>query len=204
MISLQDSPCLYGWYSCLFIACVLVFFLSLSLSPLSSFYVCRHIQRAIHKLKFIAFFKMNVCFCKKQLAMQVPAKRNAGCSIGFECLISHWLTRRGGRTYVRTVGHKWRHNLTKIFRMHAFTIFSYPWCFAARCARGAPLEMRDSQNLAENEEQRNLRLQRLRESRSLEKVNPYEYKQKLNSKDMTDYRSLVTTLLVERQNSNLK
>ena len=32
MISLQDSPCLYGWYSCLFIACVLVFFLSLSLS----------------------------------------------------------------------------------------------------------------------------------------------------------------------------
>ena len=101
MISLQDSPCLYEWYSCLFIACVLVFFLSL-LSPLSSFYVCRHIQRAIHKLKFIAFFKMNVCFCKKQLAMQVPAKRNAGCSIGFECLISHWLTRRGGRTYVRS------------------------------------------------------------------------------------------------------
>ena len=30
------------------------------------------------------------------------------------------------------------------------------------------LEIRDSQNLAENEEQRNLRLQRLRESRSLE------------------------------------
>ena len=62
------------------------------------------------------------------------------------------------------------------------------------------LEIRDSQNLAENEEQRNLRLQRLRESRSLEKVNPYEYKRELNSKDMTDYRSLVTTLLVERQN----
>ena len=64
--------------------------------------------------------------------------------------------------------------------------------------------MRDSQNLAENEEQRNLRLQRLRESRSLEKVNPYEYKRKLNSKDMTDYRSLVTTLLVERQNRLLQ
>ena len=62
------------------------------------------------------------------------------------------------------------------------------------------LEIRDSQNLAENEEQRNLRLQRLRESRSLEKVNPYEYKWKLNSKDMTNYKSLVTTLLVERQN----
>ena len=62
------------------------------------------------------------------------------------------------------------------------------------------LEIRDSQNLAENEEQRNLRLQRLRENRSLEKVNPYEYKRELNSKDMTDYRSLVTTLLVERQN----
>ena len=62
------------------------------------------------------------------------------------------------------------------------------------------LEIRDSQNLAENEEQRNLRLQRLRESRSLEKVNPYEHKRKLNSKDMTNYKSLVTTLLVERQN----
>ena len=62
------------------------------------------------------------------------------------------------------------------------------------------LEIRDSQNLAENEEQRNLRLQRLREGRSPEKVNPYEYKRKLNSKDMTDYKSLVTTLLVERQN----
>ena len=60
------------------------------------------------------------------------------------------------------------------------------------------LEIRDSQNLAENEEQRNLRLQRLRESRSLDKVNPYEYKRKLNSK--TNYKSLVITLLVERQN----
>ena len=72
-------------------------FLSL---PLSSFYVCRHIQRAIHE--FIAFFKIYVCFSKKQLAMQVPAKRNAGCSIRFECLISHWLTWKGGHTYVRT------------------------------------------------------------------------------------------------------
>ena len=62
------------------------------------------------------------------------------------------------------------------------------------------LEIRDSQNLAENEEHLNLRLQRLRESRNPEKVNPYEYKRKLNSKDMTDYKSLVTTLLVERQN----
>ena len=57
---------------------------------------------------------------------------------------------------------------------------------------------RDSQNLAENEEQRNLRLQRLRESRSLEKVNPYEHKRELNSKDMTDNRSLVTTLLFNK------
>ena len=36
--------------------------------------------------------------------------------------------------------------------------------------------------------------------KGFEKVNPYEYKRKLNSKDMTDYKSLVTTLLVERQN----
>ena len=38
MISLQDSPCLYGWYSCLFIACVLVFFLSLPFSFI--FFLC--------------------------------------------------------------------------------------------------------------------------------------------------------------------
>ena len=36
--------------------------------------------------------------------------------------------------------------------------------------------------------------------KGFEKVNPYEYKRKLNSKDITDYKSLVTTLLVERQN----
>ena len=36
--------------------------------------------------------------------------------------------------------------------------------------------------------------------KGFEKVNPYEYKRKLNSKDMTDYKSLMTTLLVERQN----
>ena len=49
--------------------------------PLSSFDVCQHIQRAIHE--FIAFFKICVCFSKRQLAMQVPAKRNAGCIKGF-------------------------------------------------------------------------------------------------------------------------
>ena len=36
--------------------------------------------------------------------------------------------------------------------------------------------------------------------KGFEKVNPYEYKRKLNSKDMTDYKSLMTTLLLERQN----
>ena len=30
--------------------------------------------------------------------------------------------------------------------------------------------------------------------KAFEKVNPYEYKRKLSSKDMTDYKSLVTTL----------
>ena len=35
--------------------------------------------------------------------------------------------------------------------------------------------------------------------KAFEKVNPYEYKRKLNSKDMTDYKSLVTTLLVEQK-----
>ena len=75
-------------------------FLSL---PLSFFYVCRHIQRAIHE--FIAFFKIYVCFSEKQLAMQVSAKRNASWSIGFACLISHWITWRGGRTdSCQTVG----------------------------------------------------------------------------------------------------
>ena len=36
--------------------------------------------------------------------------------------------------------------------------------------------------------------------KGFEKANPYEYKRNLNSKDMIDYKSLVTTLLVERQN----
>ena len=36
--------------------------------------------------------------------------------------------------------------------------------------------------------------------KGFEIVNPHEYKRKLNSKNMTDYKSLVTTLLVERQN----
>ena len=36
--------------------------------------------------------------------------------------------------------------------------------------------------------------------KGFEKVNPCEYKRKQNSKDMTDYKSLVTTLLVERGN----
>ena len=38
MISLQDSLCLYGWYSCLFGACVLVSFLFLSFSFI--FFLC--------------------------------------------------------------------------------------------------------------------------------------------------------------------
>ena len=57
----------YSWYSCLFIAYVLVFFLS----PLCSFYVCRHIQRAIHE--FYSFLQnLRLFFPKNQLAMQVP------------------------------------------------------------------------------------------------------------------------------------
>ena len=35
-----------------------------------------------------------------QLAMQFSAEKNPGCSTGFECVISHWLTRGS----VRTVG----------------------------------------------------------------------------------------------------
>ena len=107
------------------------------LSPLSSFYVCRHIQRAIHKLKFIAFFKMNVS-CKKQLAMQVPAKRNVGCSIGFECLISHWLTRRGGRTYVRSDISDVI-TLPKFFACMHFLYSLTHGASLARYARGGPL-----------------------------------------------------------------
>ena len=75
---------------------------SLSLSLYLLLYVCRHIKRAIHE--FIAFFKIYVCFSKKEVGhvMHVPAKRNAGCSIGIECLISHWLTWRSARTDGRT------------------------------------------------------------------------------------------------------
>ena len=56
------------------------------------------------------------------------------------------------------------------------------------------LEIRDSQNLAENEEQRNLRLQRLRESQSI-RIQA-ETKQQRHDR----LKSLVTTVLVERQN----
>ena len=59
----------------------------------------------------------------------------------------------------------------------------------------------------ETEQDYKLTLQRMRmknngicDYKGFEKVNPYEYKRKLNSKDMTDYKSLVTTLLVKRQN----
>ena len=51
--------------------------------------------------------------------MEVPAERNAGCSIGFECLTSHWLTWRGGRTDGRSDGS----NLTKISDFHALPNF---------------------------------------------------------------------------------
>ena len=34
--------------------------------------------------------------------MQLPAEKNAGCSTGFECPISQWLTWRSVRTYGRT------------------------------------------------------------------------------------------------------
>ena len=54
-----------------------------------------------------------------------------------------------GRTYVRmdvrSVGRKWRHNLTKISGFHAFPNFSYPWC-SARLRRGAPLLKNESLN----------------------------------------------------------
>ena len=52
--------------------------------PFSSLHICRHIQQ-VHE--FIAFFKISVCFCKEQLAAQLPAEKNAGCSTGFQCLI---------------------------------------------------------------------------------------------------------------------
>ena len=70
MISLQDFPCLYGWYSCFrFIACVLVFSLFLSLSL--SFYVCGHSQRVD---EFIACFKIYVCFLKSSWPCSFPQK----------------------------------------------------------------------------------------------------------------------------------
>ena len=72
--------------------------------PFSSFHVCRHIRR-VHE--FIAFFKMSVYFSKKQLAVQLPAEKNG--------------LHRGAD--VRTVGRRWRHNQTKIFRIDALLNF---------------------------------------------------------------------------------
>ena len=84
---------------------------------------------------------MNVCFCKKQLAMQVPAKRNAGCSIGFECLIPHWLTRRGGRTYVHTYVRSDISDVITLPKFFACMHLLYSLTHGAslaRCARGVP------------------------------------------------------------------
>ena len=70
-----------------------------------------------HKLTFyfVVFKMIFLFFSQTQLAMQLPAKKtraaaqlamqfhaekNPGCSTGFECVISHWLT----RSSVRTVG----------------------------------------------------------------------------------------------------
>ena len=47
--------------------------------------------------------------------MQFPPKETRYSSIGFECLISHWLTWRGGRQQ--------RQNLTKISVIHALANF---------------------------------------------------------------------------------
>ena len=59
--------------------------------------------------------------------MQLLAEKNAGCSTGFECLLSHWLTWRGGRSYKstdgRTDGRKSRHNQTKISHIDALPKF---------------------------------------------------------------------------------
>ena len=83
-----------GWYSCFrFIACVLVFSLSLSLS---SFYVCGHIQRVD---EFIACFKTYVFFFLKAAGRAAYRRKKRG--------LQHrvWVSRsHGGGTYVRTDG----------------------------------------------------------------------------------------------------
>ena len=63
--------------------------------------------------------------------MQFPAERNAGCSIGFECLISIGLH---GGAYVRTYVRKWRHNLTKISGIEALLEFVTLGASRAFCA----------------------------------------------------------------------
>ena len=73
----------------------------------------------------ISFFQNSRLFFWKKLAIPLPAEKNPGCSTGFECLISHWLTWRSVRTYGRSDA--WRHNQTKISRTDGFTKISQPW-----------------------------------------------------------------------------
>ena len=46
----------------------------------------------------ISFLQNSRLFFWKKLAIPPPAEKNPGCSTGFECLISHWLTWRSVRT----------------------------------------------------------------------------------------------------------
>ena len=60
-----------------------------------------------HRLRSHFFYLFLLFPCLSKLIQRVrhlPPKQNAGCSKGFECLISHWLTWRGGRTNGRLDG----------------------------------------------------------------------------------------------------
>ena len=76
----------------------------------------------------ISFLQNSRLFFWKKLAIPPPAEKNPGCSTGFECLISHWLTWRSVRTFGgRSVG-----RMTSKPNQN----FSHWWVYQNRLAMG--------------------------------------------------------------------
>ena len=117
--------------------------LSISLSKLLSMFVDLFINR-LCVLSYTSSWKLFFVFFSNAVGDATSRQTNAGgsavghaisrrkinpgCSTGFKCLISHWLTWRSVRTHGRSVGRtQWRHNQTKFSRTDGFTKISYQW-----------------------------------------------------------------------------
>ena len=102
IISLQDFPCLHCWYSCLFIACVLVFLpLSFSLSPFI-FFLCLSTYSMSYTWIYSFLQNLRLFF---QKAVGHASSRQKKRGLQHWVWVSHFtLAYTEGRTYVRTIG----------------------------------------------------------------------------------------------------